>query len=66
MPTLDAFVKRLTRRSLYRVDYFRNMIAGNFHIGKEYFRAEDITDAKRQAKIRAVPLGLVTDVHLAE
>ena len=66
MPTLDEFVNRLTWRPLFRVDYFRNVIAGEFHQGKEYFRAHDLADAKRQAKIRSVKLGLVTDVHSAE
>ena len=52
-------------RTLYRVDYFRTVISGKTWIGKEFFHAESLDDAKRQARIRGTRLGLWTDVHIA-
>lgn len=51
-------------RPLYRIDYFRQVIAGRAWQGKELYHAADLADAKRLGRLRAVKLGLVEDVHL--
>ena len=51
-------------RVLYRVDYFRGVIAGSNWTGKELYHVKDVEDAKRLARIRGTRLGLNTYVSI--
>jgi hypothetical protein len=59
-----AVLPAIRTRTLYRVDYFRNVLAGTAWQGKELFHASSLDAAKTLGRIRAARLGLVSDVHV--